>query len=51
LRDCGILTGSDGPHHNVLKLRPPLIFSEADANLFVAALGAILSEDSSQPDA
>jgi 4-aminobutyrate aminotransferase-like enzyme/Ser/Thr protein kinase RdoA (MazF antagonist) len=51
LRDCGILTGTDGPHHNVLKLRPPLIFSEADANLFVAALGAILSEDPSQPDA
>jgi 4-aminobutyrate aminotransferase-like enzyme len=51
LRDCGILTGTDGPHHNVLKLRPPLIFSEADADLFVAALGAILSEDPSQPDA
>lgn len=50
LRECGILTGTDGPHHNVLKLRPPLIFSEADANLFVAALGAILSEDPSQPD-
>jgi len=32
LRDCGILTGTDGPHHNVLKLRPPLIFSESDAD-------------------
>jgi 4-aminobutyrate aminotransferase-like enzyme len=51
LRECGILAGTDGPHHNVLKLRPPLIFSEADANLFVAALGAILSEDASQPNA
>ncbi|HEX4545132.1 MAG TPA: aminotransferase class III-fold pyridoxal phosphate-dependent enzyme, partial [Candidatus Acidoferrum sp.] len=27
LRDCGILTGTDGPHHNVIKLRPPLVFS------------------------
>src|SRR5262249_16946862 len=32
LRDRGILTGTDGPYHNVIKLRPPLIFSEADAD-------------------
>src|SRR5204863_8355813 len=25
LRDCGILAGTDGPHHNVIKLRPPLV--------------------------
>jgi 4-aminobutyrate aminotransferase-like enzyme len=51
LRDHGILTGTDGPHHNVLKLRPPLIFSEADAKLFVTALDAVLTEDASQPGA
>jgi 4-aminobutyrate aminotransferase-like enzyme/Ser/Thr protein kinase RdoA (MazF antagonist) len=45
LRDCGILAGTDGPHHNVLKLRPPLIFSEADADLFVDTLDAVLRED------
>ena len=49
LRDCGILTGTDGPHHNVLKLRPPLIFSEADADLFLETLDAILGEDAAQP--
>jgi len=49
LRDCGILTGTDGPHHNVIKLRPPLVFSEADANLFVSTLDAILQEDAAQP--
>ena len=49
LRDCGILVGTDGPHHNVLKLRPPLIFSEADAGLFVATLESILQEDAAQP--
>jgi 4-aminobutyrate aminotransferase-like enzyme/Ser/Thr protein kinase RdoA (MazF antagonist) len=48
LRDCGILTGTDGPHHNVIKLRPPLIFSDADAVLFVKTLDAILKEDASQ---
>ena len=31
LRERGVLTGTDGPHHNVLKLRPPLVFSEGDA--------------------
>jgi 4-aminobutyrate aminotransferase-like enzyme/Ser/Thr protein kinase RdoA (MazF antagonist) len=49
LRDRGILTGTDGPHHNVLKLRPPLIFSQADADLFVATLDRILGEDPAQP--
>jgi 4-aminobutyrate aminotransferase-like enzyme/Ser/Thr protein kinase RdoA (MazF antagonist) len=49
LRDCGILTGTDGPHHNVLKLRPPLIFSVADADLFVSTLDRILNEDSARP--
>ena len=48
LRDCGILTGTDGPHHNVIKLRPPLVFCETDANLFIEALDAILQEDAAQ---
>jgi 4-aminobutyrate aminotransferase-like enzyme/Ser/Thr protein kinase RdoA (MazF antagonist)/murein DD-endopeptidase MepM/ murein hydrolase activator NlpD len=49
LRECGILAGTDGPHHNVIKLRPPLIFSEADADLFVETLNAILQEDAARP--
>ena len=49
LRECGILTGTDGPHHNVIKLRPPLIISENDADLFTETLGVILAEDSAQP--
>ncbi len=49
LRDRGILAGTDGPHHNVIKLRPPLIFSQSDADLFVATLDSILAEDPAQP--
>jgi len=49
LRDCGVLAGTDGPHHNVLKLRPPLIFSEADAGLFISVLKTVLVEDAAQP--
>jgi 4-aminobutyrate aminotransferase-like enzyme len=48
LRECGILTGSDGPGQNVIKLRPPLIFSETDAELFVSTLDRILQEDAAQ---
>ena len=48
LRECGVLTGTDGPFHNVLKLRPPLIFSEADAQLFASALDGVLAEDPAQ---
>jgi 4-aminobutyrate aminotransferase-like enzyme len=45
LRDRAILAGTDGPHHNVIKLRPPLIFSKADAALFTSTLAEILRED------
>ena len=51
LRGRGILAGTDGPHHNVIKLRPPLIFSEADADLFVETLDSVLHEDAAQPKA
>jgi 4-aminobutyrate aminotransferase-like enzyme len=48
LRECGVLTGTDGPHHNVVKLRPPLIFSEADVELFCSTLDAVLAENPAQ---
>jgi 4-aminobutyrate aminotransferase-like enzyme/Ser/Thr protein kinase RdoA (MazF antagonist) len=49
LRECSILTGTDGPYHNVIKLRPPLVFTEADADLFVRTLDEVLQEDAAQP--
>ncbi|HEX4949773.1 MAG TPA: aminotransferase class III-fold pyridoxal phosphate-dependent enzyme, partial [Blastocatellia bacterium] len=48
LREHGILAGTDGPHHNVIKLRPPLVFTPADADFFVATLDRILHEDAAQ---
>jgi 4-aminobutyrate aminotransferase-like enzyme/Ser/Thr protein kinase RdoA (MazF antagonist) len=45
LRDRGILTGTDGPHENVLKIRPPLVVSESDVDLFVSTLDDVLGED------
>lgn len=50
LRERGILAGTDGPHHNVIKLRPPLVFTESDADLFNSTFDAILAEDAAQPE-
>ncbi len=49
LRDLGVLAGTDGPHQNVIKLRPPLIFSAADAERFSSTLASILKEDAACP--
>jgi 4-aminobutyrate aminotransferase-like enzyme/Ser/Thr protein kinase RdoA (MazF antagonist) len=45
MREHGILLGTDGPYHNVIKIRPPMPFSEADADFLVATLEKILAED------
>jgi 4-aminobutyrate aminotransferase-like enzyme/Ser/Thr protein kinase RdoA (MazF antagonist) len=49
LRELGILAGTDGPGRNVIKLRPPLIFSEEDAEFFTATLAKVLLEVGAQP--
>jgi Ser/Thr protein kinase RdoA (MazF antagonist) len=33
-----LLVGVDGPHENVLKIRPPMVFSERDAETLLSAL-------------
>jgi 4-aminobutyrate aminotransferase-like enzyme len=38
LRERGVLTGSIGPDNNVLKLRPPLVLSTADADYMLDIL-------------
>ena len=37
-----ILTSIDGPHDNVIVVKPPLCFSPADAAEFITALGTVL---------
>ncbi|HXC70061.1 MAG TPA: aminotransferase class III-fold pyridoxal phosphate-dependent enzyme [Pyrinomonadaceae bacterium] len=38
MREQGILFGTDGPFNNVLKIRPPMPFSHADADLLISTL-------------
>ena len=44
MRDQGILLGTDGPFHNVIKIRPPMPFSAGDADRLIATLGRVLGE-------
>jgi 4-aminobutyrate aminotransferase-like enzyme len=44
LKDHGILLSTDGPLHNVLKIKPPLPFDAADADRLIETLDRILGE-------
>jgi len=44
LKDKGFLISNAGAYDNVLKLRPPLVFSKDDAEAFVQAFEATLDE-------
>ena len=40
----GILLSTEGPHHNVLKLKPPLIFRREHVDQFMEAFAAVLDD-------
>ena len=44
-REAGILLGTDGPHHNVVKIRPPMPFDGMDADRLLATFERILAEN------
>ncbi len=48
MRALGVLAGTDGPHHNVIKLRGPMPLSLADADRIVETLRQALEEMPSQ---
>jgi 4-aminobutyrate aminotransferase-like enzyme/Ser/Thr protein kinase RdoA (MazF antagonist) len=37
-RATGVLLSSDGPDHNVLKIKPPMVFDESDAALMLSVI-------------
>ncbi len=45
MKEEGILISIDGPLHNVLKIKPPLVFTKANADFLVDTLDEILGED------
>jgi len=45
MRDCGILIGTDGPFHNVIKIRPPMPFNDRDAERLLETMDRILRRE------
>ncbi len=38
MKQEGVLLSTDGPHHNVIKIKPPLVLGERDVDRMVAAM-------------
>jgi 4-aminobutyrate aminotransferase-like enzyme/Ser/Thr protein kinase RdoA (MazF antagonist) len=45
MKQHGILLSTDGPDHNVIKIKPPMTFNEQDADRIADVMGQVLSED------
>lgn len=45
IKDHGILMSTDGPDHNVLKIKPPIVFNKQNAEELLFYLEKILNED------
>ena len=44
MKEEGILLSTDGPRHNVIKIKPPLVFGRREADLLIDRLDAILPQ-------
>ena len=45
MKDHGILISTDGPDHNVLKIKPPMVFTNDNTDQLVETLNKVLMED------
>jgi 4-aminobutyrate aminotransferase-like enzyme len=45
MRENGILLGTEGPQHNVLKVRPPMPFAMNDADLLLGVLSGAIEQE------
>ena len=45
MKEHGILLSTDGPDHNVIKMKPPLVFGEEEADRAIEAFDRVLAED------
>jgi 4-aminobutyrate aminotransferase-like enzyme len=45
MKQRGILIGTGGPDHNVLKIKPPLVFNRNNADYFLESFESIMSEN------
>jgi len=45
MRTLGILTSTDGPDHNVIKIKPPMVFDRSNADFMLDMLERIFKEE------
>ncbi len=45
MRELGVLMSTDGPFHNVLKIKPPIVFNKKDADFLMGMLERVMRED------
>jgi len=45
MKDLGILMSTDGPDYNVLKIKPPMVFSKENSKELIKRLRTVFSED------
>ena len=45
MKDHGILLSTDGADYNVVKIKPPLVFDQNDADRVVEVMDLVLSDD------
>ncbi len=45
MRDLSVLISTDGPDHNVLKIKPPIVFTRENADRLVDSLAVVLEDD------
>ena len=44
MKDKGLLLSTDGPDHNVIKIKPPLVFNKENADELVKKLDEIMTK-------
>src|SRR5437870_877734 len=45
MKERCVLLSTDGPYHNVIKIKPPLVFSKADADLLISGLDCFVKDN------
>jgi 4-aminobutyrate aminotransferase-like enzyme len=50
MKNRGILLSTDGKFHNVIKIKPPMVFSRSDADFLVESLDVVLAETALSSD-
>lgn len=43
MKERGVLLSTDGPYHNVIKIKPPMVFTKGDCDFLVAELDVVIA--------